>query len=239
MTIFQKSNPQLKQLQLGDQAVNYRIIAKPDATDNQPHPLIIGLHGHGSDESQLETLVSLDINQPYHYIAPRGFHTLDDGGFTWFPVTNTANGFQYDANVVIRSLSLLRDFVLAATTALSADPDNIYLVGYSQGGTMSLAYTLLYSETICASVAMAGILLDEIKAYRAADALLQDHPLFIGHGLMDSLISKTEIEATARYLHDKGVAVDLRHYRIPHVVSAAERRDVSAWLNNLMMQRLS
>ncbi|MEL6405713.1 MAG: dienelactone hydrolase family protein [Chloroflexota bacterium] len=231
-------NSRLKRIQVQRQFYTFREILTPTETAVSQLPaLIIGLHGHGSREAQLDTLVALKLEYPTYYIAPRGFYKTANKGFTWFPLTSQSGEMAYDINIVMDSLSRLRLFISAMCAAYQVNANQVYLLGYSQGATMSLAYTLLYPQTIRASVAMAGDLLPEIRQF-ALEHIRHNQPIFIGHGTMDDFISTDQIQQTADYLNMHGFKVNLHFYPIPHVVSVAERRDVSFWLNQLMAMEI-
>jgi len=215
---------------MDDRSVVYREIVLSRTQKHKKAPLIIGLHGHGSNENQMETLVGLDIAQPHNYLAIRGFHKLDEGGYTWFSISVTQNGITFDVEDVLLSLKRLRNAISMLCDQFNADPEQVYLVGYSQGAVMSLAYTLRYANTLTASAAMAGHLLPELKPLTPNTEALKDFPIFIGHGTLDAVISQADIEVTADYLTHLGLDVTLNCYKIPHVVSVAERRDLSVWL---------
>ena len=62
-------------------------VERPAVQAERKPPLLIGLHGMGSNELQLKTLVGLQLDEPFVYIAPRAPQKHPTGGFTWFPVS--------------------------------------------------------------------------------------------------------------------------------------------------------
>lgn len=97
---------------------------------------------------------------------------------------------------------------------------------------MSLSFALAYPDLIHGAAVLTGTLLEEAKPYATENrAGLAGKPIFIGYGTLDSLISPADMEEAQRFLEPFEVAVTLKAYRIPHVVNAAERRDVETWIN--------
>lgn len=196
--------------------------------------LFIGLHGFGSDETQIATLVNLELDTPFVYLAPRAWYTLTDGGYAWFPLTQEGETFKVDKVQYRESMGLLEAFIQAAAQHYGAR--EVYLVGYSQGAGLSLSYFLHKSETITGAIAMSGTLLPEMKP---AELVAINKPLFVGHGTLDTLISAEERAELKRYLAQHNVSLTYREYAVPHVVSQEEKRDVQRWLSGVIHPRLN
>ena len=200
-------------------------------TSPEPSPvLLIGLHGFGSDEAQIATLVNLELPFPFVYLAPRAWYTLTDGGYTWFPLEISGDTFTVDKTQHLESLDLLELFVQEAACHYGAK--QVYLVGYSQGAGLSLSYFLHKPETLAGAVAMSGTLLPEMKPEKLVPS---DKPLFVGQGTLDTFISGWERAELKRYLEQHTPNLTWREYPAPHVVSQAEKRDVKAWLSRVQL----
>ena len=195
-------------------------------TSDDPSPvLFIGLHGFGSDETQIATLVNLELSSPFVYLAPRAPYTLTDGGYAWFPLERSGDTFSVDKAQHLESLNLLELFIGEAAHHYGAE--EIYLVGYSQGAGLSLSYLLHKPETVAGAVAMSGTLLPEMKPEAL---ILSDKPLFVGQGTLDTFIPAEERAELKRYL-ERRTRLTWLEYPVPHVVSQEEKRDAQAWLS--------
>ena len=229
--LLNRQNASLRHITIDNADIHYREIR---VDEGKNLPLIIGLHGYGSNEKQIETLVGLDIDQPHIYLAPRAFESVDNRGYGWFPTQISGNQIEADTDTVRSALARVAHFSHAITNRYQADPRRIFIVGYSMGGSMSMMLSLLHPDSATAFVAMAGTYLPQITDFTAPTSQLQGKPIFVGHGTLDNLISQDTIQEAVQFLMDKGMDVTFRKYRIPHVVGTQERTDVSAWLNELM-----
>ncbi|MEM7028615.1 MAG: dienelactone hydrolase family protein [Chloroflexota bacterium] len=227
-------DPNLHKLTVDGFPMIYRDIHVDEAQFGQKLPLIIGLHGHGIHEGQMETLVGLELEQPFIYVALRGFHRLDDGSYSWFPFQFTGTNLITDEAVVMQALHRLAKFVPAIVQAKNADPKQVYIVGYSMGSGMSQSFMLTYPDLIAGAVAMAGQYFEQVKSHIVMRTKLKNKPLFIGHGLNDPLIPASTMNTVISEYEDLGLDVTYKTYNIPHVVSKAEREDVQCWLNAQM-----
>ncbi|MEM6427601.1 MAG: dienelactone hydrolase family protein [Deinococcota bacterium] len=231
---FFKPKPTMPILEVGKETFPYLEVHTPDVTTSKP-ALLVGLHGFGSDETQLQTLLDLELDIPFAYLAPRAWYTLTDGGYAWFPLERTDGGFTTDRAQVFESLALLEAFIQAAINTYNADPNKVFLVGYSQGGGMSLSYYLHKPETIAGAVALSGALLSEMIPDQLESSTLGTIPLFVGQGTLDTLISQEERLNQKQWLEQHNIPLTYCEYPIPHVVSQQQRRDVQTWLQQRLV----
>ena len=211
---------------VGDETFPYLEVHTSDATSPV---LLIGLHGFGSDETQIATLVNLELDTPFIYLAPRAWYTLTDGGYAWFPLRQENGMFKVDKVQHQESMGLLETFIQVAAQHYGAR--EVYLVGYSQGAGLSLSYFLHKPEAIAGAVAMSGTLLPEMKPDEPTPI---DKPLFVGQGTLDSFISAEDRAELGAYLARHTSRLTYREYAAPHVVSQEEKRDVERWLGRLI-----
>ncbi|MEO0586535.1 MAG: alpha/beta fold hydrolase [Planctomycetota bacterium] len=220
-------------------AVPTRIVHPADrspraSADNRP-ALVIGLHGFGIDETQVATLMQLELSFDHTYLAPRGFFTLDDGTHGWFPIGVDDQGVAIDMRDAIAAMDRLAEYIHAAVEATGADPGRVYVVGYSQGGAMAIAMARRHPQVASAYVGLAGGVLPRVPPADDAPANASA-TLFIGHGTVERFTTAEQMSSHAQSIRDDGHDVTYRTYVVPHVVSGAMRRDVSAWLNALEAQ---
>ncbi len=230
---LQRTEPDVWVAQINGQPLHVREIRLASDISEQKPPLIIGLHGYGIDEMQMKTLVNIQLDQPFVYLAPRAPHIHPTGGYAWFPINVMDGTFQVDSAEMRSSLDLIADLIPQAVKRYQADPAQVFVIGYSQGAVMSIAFMLTHPELIAGAAAMSGQLLDEVKAY-AVPTMAQRKPFFLGYGTKDPLITLDDMRETTAFMAAHGIDVTYSEYPIPHVVSQAQLRDVEAWLTPLL-----
>ncbi|MEO0422580.1 MAG: thioredoxin domain-containing protein [Pseudomonadota bacterium] len=188
--------------------------------------LIVGLHGYGMDEQQIAALVKIEPSTPHTYVAIRGFEALEPGSYAWFPVSSGA-GPVIDSNAIIEASDRLFRGIDAVTAWLGTDPERVYLVGFGQGATMTLSAAFLRPSDAAGYVGFAGRL-PAIDATVVSDV---SAPVLIGHGTRDPSVRAEDTDLAVSRLIEVGRRVELNVYSVPHVVSAAGRRDIATWID--------
>jgi phospholipase/carboxylesterase len=192
-------------------------------------PLLVLLHGLGSDE---EDLLGLAPSLPPQYAiaslrAPLAFPY---GGNAWFPLDRDETGqIQIDEQSAAESLEQL----VATITSLAAQHAAIYLMGFSQGAMMSLYCTLKYPQKISGAVLMSGALLPRAWAERATTAEMLNKPFLITHGLFDELITIERGREIYESLQKLPVRATYKTYQMAHEVSRESLDDIKLWLEEM------
>jgi phospholipase/carboxylesterase len=195
----------------------------PDARDGMP--LLVLLHGYGADENDLFGLVpylpdGIAVASVAAPLAPQ----WPMPGRSWYAIdsledTRDATGVTAAAEALLRWLR-----------AASATAPSIALLGFSQGGAVSLQALRLAPEQIDAVVVLSG--------YAAAgelpnDAALQEQkpPVFWGRGNRDDVIPPNLVDHTAQWLPAHSELSGRVYAGLTHSISEQELADVRIFLS--------
>ena len=190
--------------------------------------LIVGLHGYGIDQSQMGTLVNVRPAIPHVYIAVRGRHLAPEGGFGWFAVGYKHEGLVFDEGELLRVVGEVGDLLPMLAERFGADPTRVHLVGYSQGGTLTLHMALAHPEAAVSFTGFSGALLPLDEASLPSQS--NPAPVLIGYGTRDPLISANDVDLTQAHLERLGRRVEVTSHPVPHVVSRAGREAIERWI---------
>jgi phospholipase/carboxylesterase len=193
--------------------------SEPIASDR---PLLVLLHGRGSNELDLFDLVSY---LPASLVVASLRAPLAEGpGYSWYPLNLgpalSSSEVEVDAAV---------EAVMAWLDSLAV-PASVGLLGFSQGGAMALQLLRRSPDRFRYVVQLSGFVIDagaDAEADEAVAAL--EVPVFWGRGRFDEVISKERIDSTAVWLRSH-VALEAHSYEIAHSVSRAELADVAAFI---------
>lgn len=186
--------------------------------------LIVGLHGYGSDEHQLVTLMPLDV--PVVTVYPRADHAVEPG-FGWWLPERTSDGLELaPVGGIETAVARVVDVVTAAQAKERVPPERTVVVGYSQGATLALSFAARHPELVGAAVAAAGLLVPgERVRYvdRPIDVLLMN-------GTLDPFVDiEAHTDTVDRFIR-AGHTVTQRRDPVPHVIDRAQIPDVNEFV---------
>lgn len=202
----------------------------PAAADGATVALL--LHGRGSHRGDLQ---ALRPHLPPSWVlltpqAPHPGHPWGYGpGWAWYRYVAEdrveAGGLEWSLAALDR---VLRD--LPATVGL--EPGRVVLGGFSQGGTVSMAYALTRPGSVAAALNFSGFLVDSPVVPATA---LGPHatPVFWGHGLRDPAIPHALAVKGRGTLQASGVPLETRDYDIGHWIDPREVADAVAFVEGV------
>lgn len=196
-------------------------------------PLLILMHGVGANEQQMTQLAPA-FDSRFVVISVRSPLVFGANAFGWFHVSFTATGPVIVAEEAEAGWKLLARFIDEAVAAYGADPERVYLAGFSQGGIMALATLLTAPTKVAGAVVMSGRLLPEALAHAAPPAALRDKHVLLVHGITDD---KLGIHL-ARWAREQlsALPLDLTYNELPmgHAITPESLAVVTAWLERAL-----
>lgn len=215
-------------MNIGNLTLRY-IFQEPNTNGDEKPPLLLLLHGYGSNEQDLMSFAPR-LDKRFFIASARAPFATDFGGFAWFQIRYSPRGMETDAKQAAESHRLLLEFVAEIVAEHNLNEQKVYLAGFSQGAIMTYSLVLSEPEKFAGAVAMSGVLAPQALANRAADERLKDFPIFVSHGIYDAVLPvKFGREAKAE-LEKLPIKLDYKEYSIAHNVSDESLRDVVKWL---------
>ena len=206
------------------------LIRPAELEEQTPPPLLVLLHGVGSDERDLFSFA--DYLDPRCIVAAvRAPRAYDYGGHSWFAVDLDPERFTANEKHVEESLGLLTRFMGEAVERYGADPRRVYLGGFSQGGFMALLAGLSQPQLIAGIVSMSGRLTDEVTPVFAPPTALKGLPILMTHGTRDPIIPINHARHTRDIVQALPVALTYHEYDMAHEVNMTSLQDVLTWVS--------
>jgi phospholipase/carboxylesterase len=134
------------------------------------------------------------------------------------------------------SLQALDAFLDTLPSLLPVAPGPVFLGGFSQGGTTSLAWALTRPGRVAGVLNFSGFLVDDPSVPVTPDAVAET-PIFWGHGVADPNIPFPLAERGRARLQDAGASLEARDYRIGHWIEPGELDDARDWMERVLKDR--
>lgn len=157
---------------------------------------------------------------------------LEPGMYAWYHLRPEPAGWAIDAGEAEQSRELLARFIEELADAYEVDPARIYLLGFSQGATMSLSLALSVPEKLAGVVAMSAWIPPGVPARAAPSEALRDLPILVLHGTQDPILPLHHGRAIRERLTPLPVALTYREYEMGHYVSEESLAAAVAWLRD-------
>nr|WP_315164478.1 alpha/beta fold hydrolase [uncultured Flavobacterium sp.] len=196
------------------------------------NPLILLLHGYGSNEEDLFSFAT-ELPEEYYIISARAPYDLQYGSYAWYAINFDADQNKFSDHEQAKvSRDIIAGFIDELVANYPIDETQIALVGFSQGSILSYAVALSYPEKVQKVVAMSGYLNLEIVAEDYLKNNFTNLKIFASHGTVDQVIPVEWARKTPAILENLGINITYKEYPVGHGVAPQNFYDFKNWLVN-------
>jgi phospholipase/carboxylesterase len=196
----------------------------------EKNPLLLLLHGYGSNEQDLFSFAS-ELPEEYYIVSARAPYDLTYGSYAWYAINFDADQNKFsDNDQAIISRDIVAGFIDELVSNYPIDANNVTLIGFSQGTILSYAVALSYPEKVQRVVAMSGYINPEILEKNYLKNSFSNLQLFASHGTADQVIPVEWGRKAKPFLENLGINVTYKEYPIGHGVSPQNFYDFKNWL---------
>jgi phospholipase/carboxylesterase len=194
------------------------------------NPLLLLLHGYGSNEEDLFSFAS-ELPEEYYVISARAPYDMGFGSYAWYAINFDANENKFsDIPQAQQSRDIIANFIDELIANYPIDSKNVSLIGFSQGTILSYAVALSYPEKIQRVVAMSGYLNLDMVNPNFNTNNFSNLKIFASHGTVDQVIPVDWARKAAPILSQLGVEVLYKEYPVGHGVAPQNFYDFKNWL---------
>jgi phospholipase/carboxylesterase len=208
----------------------YHIIRESTLTENAP--LLIMLHGYGSDEADLYSF-SGELPNDIFIISVQAPYALEPYGNAWYAINfDEEKGKWSDNEQAKTSRDLIAKFIDEAVEAYPVNKNNVTLLGFSQGAILSYAVALTYPEKVKNIIALSGYLNKDILRENLDKTDFSNLDFYCSHGTVDQVIPVDWARQSAPFLEALNIKHIYSEFRIGHGVALENFREFRDWLVN-------
>ena len=196
------------------------------------NPLLLLLHGYGSNEEDLFSFAT-ELPDEYYVISARAPHDMMYGSYAWYAINFDADENKFsDIGQAQQSRDSIANFIDELIATYPIDSENVTLIGFSQGSILSYAVGLSYPEKVQRVVAMSGYLNTEIASKDFAKYDFSNLKIFASHGTVDQVIPVEWARKSIPVIESLGIPVVYKEYPVGHGVSPQNFFDFKNWLQS-------
>ncbi len=205
----------------------FHLVRPPREASERP-PVLMFLHGYGSNEEDLFGLAE-EFSPQFFVISVRAPLTLGPGSFAWFPVEFTSDGLLADEKSAFNSRELLESFLTSLPDRYGTDPNRVLAAGFSQGAIMAASVALASPESLSAVALMSGRILSSSVSVAAPLNRLSKTSYLIVHGTRDRVLPIAHGRQARQALEALGLHPDYEEFEMEHTISDESLARVTTW----------
>ena len=201
---------------------------------------VIWLHGlgaNGDDFLPVVDLLQAGLPRTRFVLphAPEQAVTLNGGAImpSWYDIMGLHDTAREDEAGIQESIRYV-DHLIAREIERGIAPQHIVLAGFSQGGNVALNCALRYPEPLGGALILSSYLGLKQQLPAQASTANRGLPIFMAHGMQDSIITFDFACASRDTLLHLGYAVEWHAYPMAHTVSNTEIADIGQWLGRVL-----
>ena len=195
-------------------------------------PLLLLLHGYGSNEQDLFSFAK-ELPDDYYVISARAPYDMMYGSYAWYAINFDADENKFsDIEQAQQSRDIIANFIDELIANYPIDGNNVSLIGFSQGAILGYAVALSYPEKVQRLVAMSGYLNTEIAVDDFKQNNFKNLKLFASHGTVDQVIPVEWAQKSIPIIESFGIPIVYKEYPVGHGVAPQNFFDFKNWLQS-------
>jgi len=196
----------------------------------EKNPMLLLLHGYGSNEEDLFSFAS-ELPEEYYVISARAPYDMMYGSYAWYAINFDADENKFsDIPQAQQSRDLIANFIDELIDNYPIDAKKVTLIGFSQGCILSYAVAVSYPEKIQRVVAMSGYFNPEIATENFEQNDFSNLKIFASHGSVDQVVPVEWARKSLPALQQLGIDIVYKEYPVGHGVTPQNFFDFKNWL---------
>ena len=179
---------------------------------NKPHHAIVLCHGYGGDGKDIS---SLAINWQRFlpdaiFLCPNAPEvcSINPQGYQWFDLNSEKEEAILEKSLVAEEK--LNTFIDQVLDNLQLEPNNLALVGFSQGCMISVQVGIKKKEQINCLIGYSGKIINQ---KHLSDNINSKPKMFLMHGENDTIVSPTHLLEAKEYLKKQGINAKIKMFK--------------------------
>ena len=191
---------------------NLEAISIAPLSKNKPQQVIVLCHGYGGDGKDISTLA---INWQRFlpeaiFLCPNApeICAVNPQGYQWFDLSSDKEELILEKSLIVEEK--LNTFIDQILNNFQLEPNNLALVGFSQGCMMSIQIALKKKKQISCLIGYSGKVINQ---KHLSDNIHSKPKIFLMHGANDTLVPPTHLLEAKEYLVKHGLKIKTKMFK--------------------------
>ncbi|WP_397446278.1 alpha/beta hydrolase [Polaribacter sp. R77954] len=203
------------------------IVREPLVKTDNP-PLLILLHGYGSNEQDLFSFAE-ELPQELLIVSAQAPYEMGYGGYAWYAINfDEINGKFSDLQQAKTSLDKIAVFIDEIKTKYNTNPEKTFLLGFSQGAILSYSLSFFYPNKVNYIVALSGYINKDLLPKEMPSNLKTTY--YCSHGSVDQVLPVAWARESKPFLDKLGLENEYSEYPVGHGVAPQNFYSFKTWI---------
>lgn len=207
-------------------------IVRESRNSKTKSPMLILLHGHGSNENDLFYLGE-KIPTNWHVVSIRGPYQLAKNSYRWYDVKMVNGKITINIEQEEESKKKLLHLINHLIKKYNVDASKIVVAGFSQGANMAQALGLSEPGLVSKFGVFSGRFVEEFIPYINNSLGLKNSKAFIAYGSNDKMLPKAYVDDHVTKLKNLDIQITYCEDTNGHSISMKQWNEFISWLNKL------
>lgn len=207
----------------------YHII-RESKTKTENAPVIIMLHGYGSNEADLFSF-SEELPEEVFIISARAPYPLPPYGNAWYAIHWDGNSDKFsDDEQAVSSREMISAFIDEVIATYPVNPENVSIIGFSQGTILGYSVALSYPEKVKNLIGLSGYINEGILKENYQKNDFSGLSVYQSHGTADQVIPVQWARKSKAIIEPLKIDYQYSEFPVGHGVSPQNLQEVKQWL---------
>tara|TARA_R110002126_G_C10490123_1_gene503600 strand:+ start:12803 stop:13441 length:639 start_codon:yes stop_codon:yes gene_type:complete len=203
------------------------IVREPEVKTTNP-PLLILLHGYGSNEQDLFSFAE-ELPKDLLIVSAQAPYEMGYGGFAWYAINfDDVNGKFSDLKQAKTSIDAIANFIDEIKAKYNTNPNKTFLLGFSQGAILSYSLSFIYPNKVNYVIALSGYINDKMIPKQISNNIKTAY--YCSHGTVDQVLPVAWARKSKPFLDNLGLQNVYSEYPVGHGVAPQNFYSFKSWI---------
>jgi len=205
------------------------IVREPLVKSDNP-PLLILLHGYGSNKEDLFSFAE-ELPKELLIISAQAPFEMGYGGYAWYAINfDNVNGKFSDLKQAKESIDKIAIFIDDVKAKYNTNPNKTFLLGFSQGAILSYSLSLFYPNKVNHVIALSGYINVDLLPDNMPTNIKTDY--YISHGIVDQVLPIDWARKSKPFLDSLNLESVYSEYKVGHGVAPQNFYSFKSWIED-------
>ena len=209
-------------------SLNYLVRPAIIEQENGKSPTIFILHGYGQNKEEFFSIAN-ELPQEYIVISIQAPYKLTENQFFWYAIELGSSKWCDIVQAQATQHKLLT-FIGQACDRFNIDMEQITLMGFDQGGILSLSLALSFPNKVQRVIAINSYIDKKLLSFNYQKNNFENLKICLLHGYSNEIVSLEWAEDTIEFFKKHHISYSYQTFSSGHVFSAEMFYAMKTWI---------